>query len=300
MRPTRLRLAVGWAAILSTLPYLGLKLLWLSGSTIGITDPTFANDRSIYALNLFTAFMDLVAIGLALAFTYSWGQRIPAWLLLFPIWVGTGFLTPIVIAAPVGGIASALSGETPGTETGPPVAGWVEPLVYGSFILLGVLLLTAFVLYARVRWFEAFTDRTPGLSTRDRAIGAAGTLLALCAATVQVSWALGSSPIVPSAIVLWSVHALFALAAAAGIWAMHPWGSRRFLLPMLLAWAGSGGMFAWGFWSLLNTLGHTALVVRDVQPVAIVGASAQLAGGVLLAVVLIFAMRRVTGVAAPA
>lgn len=71
MRPSRLRLLVGWAAIASALPYLTLKLLWLGGATVGITDAAFAGDPKMFGLNLFTLVMDVVAIGLALAFTYA-------------------------------------------------------------------------------------------------------------------------------------------------------------------------------------------------------------------------------------
>jgi hypothetical protein len=300
VRPSRLRLIVGWGAIASALPYLTLKLLWLGGSTVGITDAAFADDPKMFALNLFTLVMDVVAIGLALAFTYSWGQRIPAWLLLFPIWVGTGFLGPIIIGAPIAAIASMLipaDRTTDDTSAGLPLADWVVPIVYTGFVLLGVLLLVAFVLYARVRWFEAFTDRTPGLHRADQAVAAAGTLLALVAATILVADALTPQQVVPSAIGLSMVKAAFALAAAAGIWAMLPLGRRRFQWPMLLAWIGSGALFAWGFWSMLAVLGDTPLVTGDVSPRQIVGGVAQLLGGVLLAVVLVRAMRRVTGAA---
>lgn len=298
LQPSRLRVFVCWAAIVSTLPYFVLKLLWLGSSTVGLTDPTFAGEPSVFALNLFTAFMDLVAIVLVLAFTYPWGQRLPGWLVLFPIWVGTGFLAPIILAVPISAVTAAVTGERSSEVTGPPLESWVEPVVYGSFVLLGVLLLTAFVLYARFRWFETFSDRSPGMPP-GRWAAVVGTVLALVAATVLLSWAMSESPIVPSAIVLWTAHAAFALAAVGGIWALQPVGVRRFLWPMLLAWAGSGAMFSWGFWSLTNIVGDTALVVGEVGPRAIIGASAQLLGGALLGVVLAAAMRRVTGAAAP-
>jgi hypothetical protein len=31
-------------------------------------------------------------------------------------------------------------------------------------------------------------------------------------------------------------------------------------VPLALAWVGSGFLFAWGLWGLLNVLGNTALV----------------------------------------
>lgn len=297
--PSWLRLAVCVAAVAAALPYLVLKVIWLSGSTVGITDPAFAADPSMAALNLFTLLMDVAAIALVLAFTFRWGLRVPAGVVLFPVWVGTGFLTPIVLAIPVAGLAAGLTGERADASSGGlPLAGWVIPLVYGGFMLLGVMLLIAFVLYARVRWFEVFTDRTPGLSPTARVVAVAGTLLALCAATLEMAEALRPSPVVPSEIALSAVKAAFALGAAGAIWAMQPVGRRPFRWPMLIAWTGAGGMFAWGFWSLVNRIFDTPLVqesgVREW-----VGASAQLLGGALLAAVLVGAMRRVTGAAAP-
>src|ERR1041384_23101 len=95
------RMLAGAAVIVGTLPYLTLKLLWLTGSTVGLTDPAFADDTSLHYLNLATAGMDLVAVLVALALTQNWGLRLPAWLVLLPIWIGTGFLAPILLAAPL-------------------------------------------------------------------------------------------------------------------------------------------------------------------------------------------------------
>ncbi|MGH3432602.1 MAG: hypothetical protein ACRDQB_07185 [Thermocrispum sp.] len=298
-RPTTTRLMVCYAAIASALPYLVLKILWVSGSTVGITDPEFAEDGSLLALNLLTLLMDAVAILLVLAFTYRWGLRLPAWLVLLPIFVGSGLLGPIAVGAPVALVATAVSGGEPDSVTDLPLEGWVIPLVYGGFVVLGVLLLTAFLLYARARWFEVFSDRTPGLPMADRVLAAGGTLLALVAAALLVADAFEPGEVVSSAVSLSAVKALLALAAAAGVWALHPTGRRRFLLPMLAAWVGSAALLAWGGWSLLNTLGGTALVTAEVGPRAIVGGLAQFLGGVLLAVVLVQAQRRVTGAAAP-
>lgn len=137
------RLVVGYAAILGTLPYLLLKGAWLSGSTIGITDPAMAHDGSLFVLNLITAGMDLVAIVVALGLTYPWGQRVPAWLVFFPMWVGAGFLAPITLALPFIGLS---------TSDIKFLEPWVQPVVYSGFAWQGITLMLAFALYARVRW----------------------------------------------------------------------------------------------------------------------------------------------------
>jgi hypothetical protein len=136
------RQLAGFAVVVGTLPYLTLKALWLTGNTVGLTDPAFADDESLRLLNLATAGMDVIAIVLALALTQNWGQRLPSWLVLVPIWIGTGFLAPIVLTVPL------IVGE----HTTLPLEAWVQPVVYGGFAWQGVALLVAFVLYVRVRW----------------------------------------------------------------------------------------------------------------------------------------------------
>ncbi|MGH3567555.1 MAG: hypothetical protein ACRDRH_16270 [Pseudonocardia sp.] len=145
--------AVGYLAAASTVPYLALKVAWLSGATIGFTDAALAVDPSLRIANAITGAMDLVVVGLALALTHSWGRRLPSWLLLIPIWVGTGFLVPITLtllpAAATGGLMPAESS---------PFEPWLQPLVYGGFAWQGVLLGIAFVLHARARWSEVLAD----------------------------------------------------------------------------------------------------------------------------------------------
>ena len=63
---------------------MALKVVWLSGGTIGVADVSMMREPSMIALNAVTAGMDLVAIVIAMAFTHRWGLRIPAWLVLPP------------------------------------------------------------------------------------------------------------------------------------------------------------------------------------------------------------------------
>lgn len=252
---------------MSALPYLGLKLLWLFGSDVGITDPAFAEDGGIYALNLLTAGMDVVAIVLAVTFASRRGMRAPGPLVLFPIWVGTGFLAPIVVATP---LAATTSGDSAGDST-LPLAGWVIPLVYGSFVGLGVLLLTAFLLYARERWSGRLTA-----VPRGPVAALLGSALALFVAVVHGVWIIRED----GGDAVWAVHGAFALVGVVGVWWLRR-GVRW--LPLIAAWAGSGALFAWGAWNSLNTLGGTALVMGEPSTLAVARALAQVLGGALLA-----------------
>lgn len=42
------------------------------------------------AINATTTVFALVGIALALAFSQPWGERLPAWSVALPVWVGTG------------------------------------------------------------------------------------------------------------------------------------------------------------------------------------------------------------------
>ena len=305
VRPERDRLRVarritGYAAIAGTLPYLTLKFAWLTGVDLGVTDPAFIHDPGIYALNLFTAGMDVYAIMLALAFAHAWGQRVPAPVVLFPVWVGTGFLAPIVAGIPVVGAVLAIAGTQQSAGDGPalPLAPWVQPLVYGGFAWQGVFLLTAFLLYARVRWHRVFSARTGaarigGWST----VGYAGVALALLTAAVHLARAFGSELAMTVAqakaqtatsYAVEGVHGVGALVGAAGVLMLVRRARPRWRLwaPVTLGWTGAGAMFSWGFWGLVNVLGATVLAGETTAAeLAVTGG--QTLGGLLLGVALL-------------
>jgi hypothetical protein len=148
---------LGWLAAAGTLPYVVLKVLWLTGSTTGTSDPAFLADPTIHAMNVVTLGMDVVVVALALALTHRWGERLPAWLVLLPMWVGTGFLVPMAVSIMPGTVAAiALSDAGTG-----PLLPWVQPMVYGGFAWQGVFLCAAFVVHARTRWGAVVTDPAP-------------------------------------------------------------------------------------------------------------------------------------------
>lgn len=269
------RIASG-VLVLSTVPYLTLKITWLLGGRVGLND--LADSAHLTAMNLLTAGMDLVAALLAGVFAFRWGRRVPAWLLLFPVWVGTGLLGQILIMVPVRTLVSVLSGvPMMSTGEGPemPVEAWVYAVVYGGFLIQGAALLLAFLLYARDRWPAAFTGRVGARPS----VAAAPALRAVVDPIVwavvvgtgvlvglHVAWAAGfTGGIADShryafdvpgrgseaalAIVL-AMTALGLLAHTRGWFARWPrWAATG------AVWLGSGAMFGWGMWTLLVVLG---------------------------------------------
>ncbi len=156
-----IRLVVGYAAIVAVLPYLALKVLWVSGVMVGVPESSPARAAGFVGANIVTGGLDVVAILAALAFTHQWGRQLPAWLVLPPIWVGTGLLIPAAVEVVNGAMAAALTGGRAVSLAGGLVAPWAYLVVYTSFGLQAVLLTCAFVWYARTRWAEVF-DRAHG------------------------------------------------------------------------------------------------------------------------------------------
>jgi hypothetical protein len=147
---------VGYGAIASALPYLALKLVWVAGGGLGVADDRMMREPSTVALNVLTAGMDLAAIAMALAFTHEWGTKIPAWLVLPPMWIATGLLAKFVTGVPILAAVEALRSNAIGRPVAGPVQPWVYPVVYTGFFGIGVGLMLAFVLHARERWCDAF------------------------------------------------------------------------------------------------------------------------------------------------
>jgi hypothetical protein len=265
-----LRLIVGYGAIACALPYLALKVVWLAGGQLGVADATMMRDGSMVALNVATAGMDLVGIGIALAFTHAWGLRIPAWLVLPPAWVALGLLARFVIAAPIIAVASTLTSRPVPPAPG-PVHPWVYTLVYTEFVGMGIGLTLAFVFYARVRWGSLFRSASPSTTQRVQVpLANAAALMAAIVGGLHLAWALGVTVGLPNELVArrtFSSHVVNAVdgvmmvAAAVGVlMIVHRLGRQSLWIPVTLAWVGSGFLFAWGLWGLINVLANTALV----------------------------------------
>ncbi len=259
------RLIVCYAAILGTLPYLTLKASWVTGGALGLRDPSFVDSGLMRFANLLTGGMDVVAVVLALAFTYSWGRRIPAPLVLFPIWIGTGLLAPIVLNLPV-----IVADLTKPELNEMPLENWVWAVVYGGFAWQGVLLLTAFVLYARDRWWFVVTG-----TVRPGSIGVAGGLgiaAALGAATAHVLWSFG-----PGGMAARGQDVVVAVLAVLAAIALATVARGRFWPRLVLVWTGAGVMAGSGAWSLFSAFGMGAAGLAHVPMLAV-----QVIGGVLM------------------
>jgi hypothetical protein len=260
--------ALGWLAVAGTLPYVVLKLLWLAGSTVGTSDAAFLADPAVHAMNIVTLGMDLVVVALALALTHRWGDRLPAWLVLLPMWVGTGFLVPMAVSIMPGTVAEiALDGASGG-----PLLPWVQPMVYGGFAWQGVFLCAAFVVHARRRWGALVTaPAVPSPETLSvlRVIAGGGTVMAALSAGLHLAIGLTGGDVIGLAVE--TVNAALAVAGAAGVLALVR-GTGRW--PAAVAgWTGSAAMFSWGLYGTT-----TAVAVTQLAGHAPASALAQLTG----------------------
>jgi hypothetical protein len=264
-RLTRIRIAAGIAAVAACLPYAALKIAWLAGSSVGSATAAGAgslHDGRHTVGNAATLAMALAAVLLALALTHRRGQRLPAAVVLIPVWVGTGLLAPIALGLPVGLVAQAFVGGSPAPADN-ELQGWVYAVVYGGFVVQAIALLTAFVLYARVRWPELFRLRTVELASETtgrlpRFLAHAGASAAAVYAVTNLAWAVaGESLAAPPDLDTAAQRSVFAstgLLALAGAWAVQELVHRRagrpfdrLGAPLAIAGVGSAACFASGF-----------------------------------------------------
>ncbi|MEU8923997.1 hypothetical protein AB0D10_24125 [Kitasatospora sp. NPDC048545] len=262
------RVVAAGVAMAATVPYLMLKLLWLTGSEVGVRDPGALG--GLWTLNLLTFGMDAIALALALAFVRPWGRRAAAGLVAFPMWVATGLLGTILVAVPADLLSSLVLGpehRPPGQHADDGLAGWVFALVYGGFGVQGIALITAFVLYARRRWaglLQARIGDLPDSPTRNvqRALAAVAAPVALGVAAARAYWAAGGTVGLPlrwaddrgrSIATMEAVTAAMAVVAAVAllVLAFRIGPGRRLRVPLTAAWIGAGSLFGWGGYQLV-------------------------------------------------
>ena len=284
-----LRLIVGYGAIVCAVPYLTLKVIWLCGGQLGVADAD--QMRSLAALNAVTAAMGLVGIASVLTFTHAWGLRVPAWLVLPPAWIATGLLVRFVLAAPLAAVVGALSGRATQPAASGPVQPWVYALVYSEFVGLGLGLATTFVLHARARWPSLFRSTDvpqPGPTGRVQIpLANAAAAMAVTLGALLIVRAFYYSPVVNL------VDGATMIAGGFGILAMvHPFGRRLPpWAPTALTWVGSGFLFGWGLWGLINVLGRSPLL-RDAggSPLLHFFGLIQLVAGLVMGLVMLFVL----------
>ncbi|MET9296099.1 hypothetical protein [Streptomyces sp. NPDC003077] len=266
------------------MPYLVLKLVWVLGFDIGVVDFKGVGRGTWVAANVVTFLMDAVAALVALTLTRPRGRRAPAWLLLFPLWMASGLLLPLMVGVPAGTLAAFATGGDNRLFTGEFLEPWVFVVVYGGFIVEGLTLLGAFAVYAHQRWgallrqpVGAFPDL--GTLAVRRVLGTPavalmavmGVIRLLLGLGVPMGEAMGDNIVQRAGAV---VQGALSVAGAAGatvlLWPRLGRGGRtRMRGPLALAWTGSAAAFAWG-----GTLWLTWSVVT-----AFTGGSSSFPGG---------------------
>lgn len=270
----RLGTAAAWIFVVCCLPYLALKVLWTLGIPVGIIDRSVLESNGWAAENALTAVIQLAGLLLVLALTRPWGRRVPAWLLIFPAWVGTGLLFQVVVGTLLLAVFSPLS-QASGGSTG-AFEPWIFVMVYVGFAGQGAALAIAFACYVRVRWGRLLGERTgevlAGRTARapswpeNHLTEIAETIagMAVVVALVCLCWAAGGSfglsaaqPELP-----WGMQASRVAAAVIAVVGLlgvaGKWGHRtRFWLPAVLVWVGSGALVGFDGLTLgINKLFH--------------------------------------------
>lgn len=250
-RTSRLRITLATVAVLATLPYVVLKLMWLLGSTVGLDDPDIATSGVMEAANLVTMLMEVTAAGLAVALVLPIGRRIPSLLVQVPMFVGTGLLGGILLLLPTQTVLTAFSPpRAPEVTTqAEPIQAWVYTMVYGGFALLGICLIAIFVMHSWDRWVRpgGWATRLASwapVPTRRRVIAISHGLLlvALCATELVVvarAELLGGHQVV--ALLMSTVTCAGLTALALGV----P-GSLRGSTALVMAYVGAAAVACWG------------------------------------------------------
>lgn len=241
----RRRLAAG--AAVTTLPYCALKIAWLSGSRIGLDDPSFGTSTTMHLLNLGTLGLDLVALALALVIVT--GSRAPMWFVLPTMWVGYGLLGQILLIIGPSVIVQVFRGSS-SDRSAPPIDGWVYASVYTGFGGLGLFLLPAFAIHAWQLWGDqnGWGERLSGIRRelpRMPAVFASGVVAAL---TVRAACA--DSPAVAAS---WGIDALIGLVALVAMRMFRTGRPSRLprAVPLAVTWTASGAWAAWGVYHLV-------------------------------------------------
>src|SRR5690606_19552480 len=274
---------VGWRAAAGTLPYLAIKLDWLTGGTLGVREPGVLADPTIVVANWVTFALDLVVVALALALTHRVGDRLPPWLVLLPTWVGTGFLVPMVVAVLPGTLALLATGGLGGTWFEP----WLQPVVYGGFAWQGVFLSAALAAHAGRRWSHlvAAAHPLPEVLPLLRVLTAGGVTMAAASAALHLVVGLSAGSAV--ALGVEATSAALALAGACGVVALVRGRPAARWAAVAAAWTGSAAMFSWGLYTVVVRMAadgfstHGAAAAGTAQVTGLLGGFALAVAGML-------------------
>lgn len=288
----------GYGAALSMALYLVVKVVWIAAALLGHRPDDFGTADWV-ALNSVTVVMAVTGVALGLALARPWGRRLPAAPVVFFSWVGSGFLVPMLPYALLSGVLGAFGvssgGGDSGSDDSSSVPQWETVFLTIGFIGMAAGLTVAVPVYLRERWPRAFVGRVgDGRGRLSPAVaGAAGTA-AVVLGLLWAYWALGGTAgLDPAHRDHWDVNgrllngssALWALLGAWGVWALacgRPARLRRWV-PMTLAFAASGSLFAWSGWKLpMAILRPGGFVTAEFTWVAVVQHLVSIAVGLTL------------------
>jgi hypothetical protein len=259
---TKMRSFWGYGAAVAVSPYLLIKIAWMSGLFMP-TDQM--GDPGWRIANAVTIFFAAAGILLALAFCRPWGERLPTWLVAFPVWVGTGLLVPMLLLVPVLGPAAVSRDIEAGSAD---IWVYEQIFVMVSLVGVGICLPLALAGYAKARWPEALggsidCGEVPG-HTRQLQMTLARLVAGGCLllGAVKMYWAVGGTiGIFPAKLgdrdIWWYLLSLSTGAwSFAGAWGLlvlaSRRGSKRFLPPMAAAWISSGMLFSYTLFNRLS------------------------------------------------
>jgi hypothetical protein len=293
-----LRTVLGYVAVVGCVPYLVLKIVWLCGVPVGLGGGELLEDPVVEVLNWITGGLELAAICVGLALAQRWGMRLPAWMLVLPVWVGMGLLVPRILVMPLSVLTAPASAGDGGREAS-PVEVWVMVMVSLCFVLQGVCLAGAFVLYARQRWggllLSGVGSGSPGVTGPFQAVVAYGTaVLFVPALVLRVVGAMGTpgadrafAGVEAGMDVLWAVMAVAGLVVlVTGRFG----GGLRVGVALGAAWLGSGSLFAWGSLNVFSALAVNPAIVASVSPVLRVSLFVMVALALIVALTAAFAL----------
>lgn len=263
-------------AIAACVPYIALKIAWMSGSRIGIPDgSTLLEDRTAMIVgSAESALLDAIVVVLVLLLTQPWGRRAPVWLLIPPVWAATGLLSPIMVGYPLQLGARLLGGSTAssgGPADRPFLDGWVFTVVYTGFIVQALALAALFALYARARWGHVWRGPVSGLAEHgpargvQRATALMASAVMLVPLTSHLLWATGSTNGLTAPQIadrtsdfyaLEAAYVLFAVMTVTGLLliAFPRADALPLRLPLSLAFVGSAALACWGGYLMLTAL----------------------------------------------
>ncbi|WP_340562460.1 hypothetical protein [Streptomyces sp. GSL17-111] len=265
-RLLRLRPALCALTLLACLPYLSLKLAWTAGGEVGIPagspllEPGSAGVMA--AVNGATLLMDAGVVVLALALTRPWGRRLPAPLLLAPLWVASGLLGPVLLSTVLDAVLS-LGAARPAPPSEPFLDPWVFTVVYAGFSLQALALGGLLAAYVGQRWGARLrgggTDRE---AAGPRRLAVLAVVPAAVAFTAHLGRGLGAGegrPVTVSVVMACAALSAGAGALRLGLRPRGPW--RR--AAVVGTWCGGAALAAWGAWWLLVPLIDAPVATAD-------------------------------------